>query len=120
MEVPEFPILKRFEVTVDRYGSAIYVTTTRGKALADAWRSSAFDGWTYIQFCKVARCRRTPEPPGFGDPCTFEGKPARFFGYNNQYVSIQLPGRDHLSNAHPYDIMPMECRPTGYRDRERA
>lgn len=119
-KVTDFPVLKRFEVTVEGYGAGVYVTTTRGKAMADAWRSNAFDGWTYMEFCKRARCRRTPEPKGFGELCTFEGKPARCFGYNNQYVSIQLPGNAFLSNAHPYDIMPMECRPRGYRDRVSA
>jgi hypothetical protein len=120
LSAADFPKLKRFEVTVQGYGAGIYVTTTRGKAMADAWRCDAFGHLTFGEFLKRARCVRTPEPPGFGEPCTFVGKPALCFGHNQQYVSIQLPGRDHLSSAHPYDILPMEHRPRAYRDRDAA
>lgn len=117
MSSVEFPKLKRWEVTVNGYGAGVFVTTTRGKAMADAWRCDAFGTWTFGEFLRRARCVRTPEPSGFGEPCTFEGKPALCFGHNGQYVSIQLPGRDHLSSAHPYDILPVEFRPHAYRDR---
>lgn len=113
----DFPRLKRWEVTVGSYGAGIHIATSRGKALADAWRSDAFTGWTFGEFLKRARCVRTPEPDRFGEPCTFEGRPALYFDHNSQYVIIQLPGNDFLSSAHPYDVLPMECRPVGYRDR---
>lgn len=54
-----FPRLKRFEVTVSGYGAGVYVTTTRGKAMADAWRCDAFGHLTFGEFLKRARCVRT-------------------------------------------------------------
>ena len=97
--------------------SAEMVAVSRGKALADAWRSDAFNGSTFGEFLKFARCRRAPDPSWWGKPITVEGKPAFYLGHNRQYVSIAYPGGTFALNAHPYDVLPLECRPEGYRDR---
>ncbi len=49
-------IVRPWTVTVSGYGHGDYIAASRGKALADAWRSSAFEGWTFGEFLKRARC----------------------------------------------------------------
>lgn len=63
-------VLKRYEITVGHWGKNIYLAKTRGKALADAWRSDAFNGYTFGEFLKMARCRVSDyQPvPGEGAP----------------------------------------------------
>jgi hypothetical protein len=46
-----------FDVMVTGYGTAQFLAKSRGQALADAWRSSAFDGWSFKDFLKRARAR---------------------------------------------------------------
>lgn len=96
------------------------VDASRGKALAAAWRSDAFNGSTFGEFLKFARCRRAADPAWWGKPITVEGKPAFYLGHNRQYVQIGYPGDAFALNAHPYDVLPLECRPEGYRDRLNA
>ena len=116
---PEGFIAKRWMVTVPGYGSAPYTAMTRGRAFANAWRSDVFEGVSFAEFLKVARCRRDPiTPPRWGDQITVNGKPAFFLGNNCQYVQLVYPGRDVVLNAHPYDVLPVEYRPDNYRDRD--
>lgn len=94
-----------------------YVASTRGKALADAWRSDIFEGVTFGEFLRFTSCRRAFDPDWWATPITVEGRPAAYLGHNSQYVQVWLPGRDFVLNAHPYDVLPIERRPLGYRDR---
>lgn len=116
-------LLKRWSVTVT-WSSGVetighVVATTRGRALADAWRSDAFNGSTFAEFMKFARCRRDrTTPPRWGDPITISGKPAFFLGNNRQYVEFAYPNATFLLSAHPYDVLPVEYRPDTYRDRD--
>lgn len=106
--------LRRYEVTVGHWGAGIFLTTTRGKALADAWRSDAFEGYTFGEFLKMARCRLTDfqiKPV----PITVSGKPAFKVDHNQQYVQFVYPDGEFVLNAHPLDVLP-ECeRPRSYR-----
>lgn len=108
--------LRRWEVTVNGYDSSVSLATTRGKALADAWRCDAFNGVTFGEFLKFARCHLSKyKPERFGDPITVCGKPAFFVGNNRQYVQIAYPGGEFPLSAHPYDVEPEEYRPDTYR-----
>lgn len=113
-------ILKRWIVSVDWASGATttasVVAETRGKALADTWRSDAFSGSTFGEFLKYARCRRDrATPPRYGDQIMVLGKPAYFIENNRQYVRFSRPGCEVVSNAHPYDVEPEEYRPAAYR-----
>lgn len=118
-------LLKRWEVSVEWASGAItsnvVVATTRGRAMADTWRSDAFSGSTYAEFLKFARCRRDHgRPHRWGDRITACGRPAFFLGMNSQYVQIAFADADeqYVGNAHPYDVFPVEYRPDTYRDRD--
>lgn len=117
-------LLKRWEVTVQwssgKTTSEIIVATTRGKALADAWRSDAFSSTPFGDFLKFARCRRDRYVPHrWGDRITACGRPAFFLGNNRQYVQIAFADTESqfVGNAHPYDVFPIDYRPETYRDR---
>lgn len=118
-------LLKRWLVSVP-WASGVTTTgvelaTTRGKALANAWRCDAFSGSTFGAFLRHARCRRdTTTPPRYGDEITVNGKPAFFIESNRQYVRFCYPGADHVLNAHPYDVLPVSYRPDTYRDRVKS
>ena len=108
-----FP-LRRYEVTVGHSGSGIYLAKSRGRALADAWRSDAFEGYTFGEFLKMARCRLTDwQLPAM--PITVCGKPAFYVDHNSQYVQFVYPNGDFVRNAHPYDVEPEQFRPSAYR-----
>lgn len=112
-------LMKRWTITV-RWASGTETSSdstaaTRGKALADAWRSDAFSGSTFGEFMKFARCRRTIDPQQWGDQITVEGKPAFYLGRNSQYVRIAYPDSDVALNAHPLDVSPESYRPECYR-----
>lgn len=110
-------IVKRWRVSVSGYGEGSYVASTRGRAMADAWRCDAFSGSTFGEFLKFARCRRDRiTPPRWGDEITVLGKPAYFIGENGQYVEFVYPGKDVVLNAHPYDVLPVEYRPRAYQE----
>jgi hypothetical protein len=108
-------ILRRFEVSVGRYGDAIILATSRGKALADAWRSDIFEGWPFGEFLKIARCRLSRYQP-VPDQITVLGKPALGLGSDGQYVQFVYPGQAVVLNAHPLDVLPATCRPRAYRE----
>lgn len=111
--------LKRWTVTA--LGMSHDITaTSRGRALAEAWKNSIFEGYSFRDFLRIARCRRAPDPADWGAPITVEGKAAYFLGHNRAYVQICYPGGTHAFSAHPYDVLPIERRPAQYRDRETA
>lgn len=115
LAVPEADfILRRYEVTVGHWGSDIFLATTRGKALADAWRSDAFEGYTFGEFLKMARCSLTDFQP-VPDEITVSGKPAHGLGHNGQYVQFVWPGGTFVLNSHPLDVLPESYRPRAYR-----
>jgi hypothetical protein len=105
-------MLKRWIVSVAGYGEGVQLAPSRGRALADAWRCDAFSNQPFGYFLKHARCRKDRvTPPRYGDPIQVLGKPAFFVDNNRQYVQFAYPGGDHVLNAHPYDVLPVEYRP---------
>lgn len=109
-------LIKRFVVSVGEYGSATYEAATRGKALAMAWRSALFEGWTFKDFLRKTHAWRAHDlPERFGDPITVDGRPAFFIEMNRQYVRFVRPYETNVFNAHPYDVEPVEYRPDTYR-----
>jgi len=113
-------LLKRWTVSVRWASGATTESTitasTRGKALADAWRCDAFSGSTFGEFLRFASCRRSKdEPSWWGEPITVLGKPAFYLGHDGQYVHFAYPDGDHVLYAHPLDVLPMHRRPEAYR-----
>ncbi len=112
-------LLKRWTVTA--LGISGDVTAiSRGRALAETWKNSLFEGYSFRDFLRIAKCKRAPDPEDWGAPITVEGEPAFYLGHNRAYVEICYPGSAHTSFAHPYDVLPIERRPAPYRDREAA
>jgi hypothetical protein len=113
--------IKRYDVTVEGYGSGTYLAPSRGRAIADAWRSASFDSIPFGKFLKICRARRTPTdqlPSPFGDPITVAGAAAFFVDRNRQYVQFVRPDSGVVMNSHPYDVEPEHYRPDTYRNRK--
>jgi hypothetical protein len=106
--------LRRWEVWVDGYGSSVELATSRGKALASVWRCDIFNGYTFGEFLKKARCRLSAYQPKPIE-ITVLGKPAFYLDHNNQYVQFAWPDGEFVLNAHPYDVQPESFRPASYR-----
>lgn len=108
--------LKRWEVTVAGYGCAPIEAASRGKAIARAWRSDAFNAIKFGDFLRMVSCRRDDnEPLDWGDPITVDGRPAFFVEATRSTVRFVHPGSDTILSAHPYDVLPVEYRPEQYR-----
>lgn len=61
-------VWRLFDVFVSGYGAEIITAPSRGKALANSWRSPAFDGMPFSNFLRIARAtvrRDTPIPDGY-------------------------------------------------------
>ena len=109
--------LRRYEVSVSGFSepmSAVYLSTSRGKAMADAWRSDIFSNYTFGEFLKIARCRLS----------WYQAKPTEIevlgervwgLGHNRQYVQFVRPNGDHVLKAHPLDVLPVSARPKDYQ-----
>lgn len=98
-------VVRPWTVTVAGYGHGDYMASSRGKALAQAWRSSAFEGWSFGEFLKRATCHLNRAPwERFGERITVAGRPAYLIGANKQYVQFVRPGEDIVFNAHPFDV----------------
>ena len=107
-------ILRRYVVSVTGWGEATYLAASRGKAMADAWRSDAFSDCTFGEFLKISRCRLDwcqPKP----SEITVSGKRAFGLGHNGQYVQFVYPCAAVVLHSHPLDVMPESCRPRAYR-----
>lgn len=76
-------ILRRYIVSVGRWGEGPYLATSRGKALADAWRSDVFEGYTFGEFLKMAKCRLDDSQP-VPTEITVSGERALGLGHNGQ------------------------------------
>lgn len=118
-------IVKRWKVAVRwaRGGSTtgLYIAATRGKALADAWRSDVFNGVSFGEFLKFSSCWRDHSAdPLYGQEIVVGGKPAFFISRDPQYVQFVRPGSDVVMNSHPYDVEPEHMRPSTYRARDAA
>lgn len=97
--------VRPWTVYVSGFGHGDYIAPTRGNALAQAWRSSAFEGWTFGEFLKHATCRLNRSPwERFGNPITVADKPAFLIGANKQYVEFVRPGESVVFSAHPFDV----------------
>jgi hypothetical protein len=114
-------LIKRWCVSVDGYGAGYYDTTSRGKALAQAWRSDAFNAVSFGRFLRMARCWRSDMVPcRWGERITVNGKPAFFISNDRASVKFVHAGEDVVMSSHPYDVLPVEYRPDNYRDRDHA
>jgi hypothetical protein len=103
-------IVKPWRVSVSGYGEHTYFAASRGKALAQAWRSGAFMNWSFKDFLQRARAVRE-EPMGrFGEYIEVGGKPAYLVSYDRQYIQFVRPDSDVILNSHPYDVEPPEAR----------
>jgi len=112
-------IIKRWCVAVSGYGTGRYDAASRGKAIADAWRCDAFGHLRFGEFLKIVHCWRDHDVPArWGDPIVVGGKPAFFLENNSQYVRFTYPDSAIVSNAHPYDVLPVQYRPDNYRGRD--
>lgn len=109
-------VLRRYVVTVGRWGEAVILAASRGKALADAHRSDAFEGYSFGEFLKMARCRLDSWQPTPSE-ITVLGKRALGLGHNGQYVQFVYPGEEVVLNAHPLDVLPESARPVAYQGR---
>jgi len=107
-------LIRRWDVTVQHWGNAVILAVTRGKALANAWRSDAFEGYSFKEFLGMARCRLS-ETQLPAVPITVGGEPAFYIDHNRAYVEFVRPGSEHVRSAHPYDVLPERCRPLAYR-----
>jgi hypothetical protein len=106
--------LRRFVVSVRGMGEGVYQATSRGKAMADAWRCDAFGHLTYGQFLKIARCRLDTYQP---KPRQIEVSGEQCWGLGNdgQYVQFVQANGDHVLHSHPLDVLPEDIRPRAYR-----
>lgn len=109
--------LRSFDFTFNGFDESIRSTvlaSTRGKALAEAWRHDIFHGYTFKEFLKYARCKLSPFQPK-PEVVYVEGKKAYKIDHNRAYVNIVYPDTDVILSCHPYDIEPVEARPEQYR-----
>jgi len=109
--------LRRYEVEVGRWGTSTVLATTRGKAMADAWRSDAFNGYSFGAFLKMARCRLSSYQP---TPVQIEvsGEQVWGLGHNGQYVIFVPANGEFVFSAHPLDVLPTSARPIAYQPKE--
>lgn len=107
--------MKRYRVSVSGYGSETYDAASRGKALAQAYRTDAFGGWTFKKFLTQARVSQAAALADYGREITVSGKPAFYLNRNSQYIRFVFPGSDVVLNSHPLDVEPDELRPPAYR-----
>ena len=104
-------IIKPWRVTVPGYGEDTYFAASRGKALADAWNSSAFLDWSFKDFLVRGAKAVREEPSGrFGEHIEVGGKPAYLVSYDRQYIQFVRPDSDVIMNSHPLDVEPPEAR----------
>ena len=106
--------LRRFVVSVEGWGESTVLATTRGKALADTWRSDAFGHLSFGEFLKFARCRLDwcqPKPTciSVGDELVWG------LGNNGQYVQFVRPNGEFVLHSHPLDVLPDSYRPRAYQ-----
>lgn len=113
-------LLKPFRVEVRGFPDFTYYAPTRGKALAKAWGlySNYDDSCRFGDFLKIAKAYGAVGSPQFGDPIIVAGKPAFFVSNDPPYVQFVRPDCDVIMNSHPYDVLPVEYRPSTYRDRD--
>lgn len=115
--------IRVWSVTVEGYGSANFNAVSRGKAMAEAWRSSAFDGWSFKEFIQRARCKLAPSlaDDGYGPlrqsyPDCCIPKPGTRISAEGltgtvlpaveptSYVIFQVDGREDFSCVHPASV----------------
>ncbi|RYY05151.1 MAG: hypothetical protein EON55_28300 [Alphaproteobacteria bacterium] len=112
--------VKPWEVQVAGYGysQTPYFEASRGKAIASAWGSPAFEGMSFKDFLKIVRCARAEPSERYGERFTISGRAARYISHNRQYVQFVWEGGDVVLNTHPLDIdQPEARRGTPYYER---
>jgi len=103
-------VVKPWRVEVSGYGSCIYYTASRGKALSQAFHSDAFCNWSYKDFLRRSNARLAEAGDRFGEEIIVCGKPAYLVSYNRQYIQFARPGSDTVLSSHPLDVFPPEAR----------
>lgn len=106
--------LRRFVVSVEGRGESNVLATSRGKALADTWRSDAFGHLSFGEFLKFARCRLDwyqPKPTCI----SVGGELVWGLGHNGQYVEFVRPNGEFVLHSHPLDVLPISYRPRAYQ-----
>lgn len=106
--------VRRYVVSVQGRGEGVYLATSRGKAMANAWRCDAFSHLTFSQFLKIARCHLDQYQPKPRE-ITVSGERCWGLGNNGQYVQFVRPDGDHVLHSHPLDVLPEDIRPRAYR-----
>jgi hypothetical protein len=100
-------------VTVHGYGVERILASSRGKALAKAWRCDAFGPIAFGDFMKIAAAHRALlVPADFGEQILVQGRPAFRAGTHGPYVSFVWPFTETVLNAHPSDV---SAAPPGQR-----
>lgn len=104
--------VKPWDVQVTGYGysQTPYFAVSRGRAIADALGSPAFDHLSFRDFLKIVRCKRADPSERYGERFTISGRPARYISHNRQYVQFVWDGEDTVLNTHPLDIDQPEAR----------
>jgi hypothetical protein len=98
-------LLKSWDVTVEGYGTERVVASSRGKALAKAWRCDAFGRLTFGDFLKIATAfKALLVPADFGEPILVQGRPAFRVGKYGNYVSFVWPDQENVLHSHPSDV----------------
>ena len=113
---PAFP-LRRYDVDVGRWGAARILAPSRGKALAYAWQSDVFEGYSFSEFLRMAKCRLSDNQPQ-PDLITVSGEQCWGLGHNGQYVQLVRFGGDQVLHSHPLDVLPVSYRPKAYQPKD--
>jgi hypothetical protein len=113
LSTPRDLIIRPYIVSVSGFGELTWFARSRGKALAEAWRSfcSYRDDVGFGDFLKMARCIGVgPKAERFGEEITVGGKSAYWVSCDRQYIQFVRPGSDQILNSHPLDVLPVEAR----------
>jgi hypothetical protein len=109
-EVSDGLIVRQWRVTVNGYGSGLYVAKSRGMALSQAFLCDAFCQMKFKDFLRIANATGEQPDERFGEQITVGGRPAFWVGCNRQYMQFVRSGSDVVMHSHPYDVEPPEAR----------
>lgn len=98
--------IRTYEVRVLGFPPGNYSARSRGKALAQAWRSycSTFDDTGFAAFLRIASARQIPDPPRIGDRIMVGGLLATRVIGHSQYVHFMRDDSDEILCSHPLDV----------------
>lgn len=98
-------ILKRWECFT-RVRSAPFHASTRGKAMAAAWRAyCSYDQVTFREFLSLAKLRRIDPPENYGAPVMIGGERAYAIpAFNGSFEAFVRDDSDDIFYSHPMDV----------------